>query len=760
MPQTVIEAKKIYVSDDVFLILEQLKIAGRGNFDDTELAILLTQSAQIRSLGFKTLVPRLLERILPLHLKGTEITWPEVSYDLDVESREIWIVYRSFLDERLRQCRVNGPEIGGENIEDSKIFIVEILLRMTLAALSLSITKSEKSKKIIDTVSIFVLSISNIGQLPKNFMSIMRSGDHCAHWPLFRAIIESNEIMHAHKNAISKALNVLLAEKHLIICRLIAELSPERTPSELTSRLAAYTLLECQRAILQTSEENSLTPIVTNTDLIYLKESNLCSQEEALMQTQIIKMTNNPYIKKLYGLLNKNALIVQMLSKVEKLVTLGSWFPFVSGLIDSRKLANYLQAHYDESQKWLKMGKQDLDKTPAGDVFSRYHFEFLNTSKLDSSFQNIHALHTEYFKNRLRQIGIGIFNDFAGLQKVLEWDLTHPQLMHGVVNLKEILPAYDDVRKLPSPQQVSPAPSLIAKASREEISPDFIESLFYSPEKSQRNKMRKILEGGQLQYPQRNIVGKFIKLQKEWKGIQKCLMNNEKSPPESEDIRLRNKIQKYHRICEELSIQIRTFCQSNEVITCFSLWRKKKMGIPKLEHQQPNIVAADLPEAPAPVDNLKPPAAAENRYIAPARAEGYLTPHNFILAAGIVGLTAMTYDTWSPLFFRGKPAPIDVDPILSTKVENGKAAAIALLSPSGETLQSGLIKASTFVGTGGLIGKALINRIKNRNQSGNTAAPTLDISLPRSVSMTEFPEDYEKNTITVTNITKARALSM
>lgn len=753
MPQVCVPARTILISEEIFTILQQLKIAATGNFDETELVTLLTSAPQNRS-GLGSYIAGLFEKLFSIHLKGQQVSWPEVHYALDTESQVIWEAYRGELDELLRSYRISNQDIGSGSIADERLFIVEILLRMTIVALSLSTTQANKSKKILHTISMLISGLSQ----PRAFVTDLRSRKHSAHIPIFKAIVDSNQVLHAHRNAISSAVDVITKVKHLLVCRLIAELSPEKTSAELVDRVAVATLQQCQKEFLYSHGNDIGSAEIEQKALIYLTKSNLCSRQEALMQTQVIRLTNSPVIRKLYQLLNDNILIVQMLGKIEKLIDFGSWFAFVSGLVDVRKLASCLKDYLMVTQNCLNNGEHRLARTHAGDEFLRYKFQF-ETGGLDSSFQEIHAIHGEYFQERLKAIGMNIVLDFTQLQNVLEWQLTHPQLLHGVVDLDTLLNRVEHGRlELATPLEIK------HNENSDEVTTAFIESMFYSDRKDQRNKMRNILERAEVHFPGNNILGKYNELQKQWKGIQSCLQHvaeqRAKMPSAADDAKLKNTLDKYRRICNELSVNIRTFCQSDEVVTSFTLWRKKKLVKQSLSHskQSPQlpVIVQRIPNEDLQPNVLVPPAAAASKNEVPVIAQvGQCSRGKFLALTGLSLTAAIAGAKYLPYLF-GQEVAAEPDPVLAINTEEGQAAAVAIVRHSSELFKNQLVKAGSVLAAG-VVGKFFWDSRKGTNKVLSNSKSVGD--LPRSVSMADIHEESDQS-IEVTNITRARSLSI
>ncbi len=457
MAKIKIRPRVIILNKEIDITKNTLCKVVQTNFDATQLAELLSSSKPSDNLFFRW-------------LKTT--FWPnsveigDLELDTDSKSAELHKKYRDYLYDLLKnEPNIEDDAIGITEIKQSRVFFVELLLRMTAVALVIAKKQGDKAKIIIRLTQQFIGALSDIfkSEPEKSFLDKLRSEEHINFLNLFSVLTEEINLLNAHTTTISQTLDLLDELKYLILCRIIAELAPSKTAAYLESDTVENTLTTCQNEIISLhAEESSSSSQQLGVLTTFGNMSVIDLPAHIHNQSQIIRITQSSHLKSLYELLNKIELAIQFIRKVEDVIRTGGWVPIALKMFNFEELASRLNEHMILAFKLFDFNREGYLRTSAGQFFDRKLYDFKQKAK-SFSFQTLCYLQCPTLLKRVAQeISTNLITLFS-IQDVLQWELMPRQLMAPNASIIRLLsPHQNSSQRNILPQSTSsPSPALL-----------------------------------------------------------------------------------------------------------------------------------------------------------------------------------------------------------------------------------------------------------------------------------------------------------
>jgi hypothetical protein len=396
MPYTVlITSKKFVLSGDISKIqrllndayIESGLLKEQETKPDTE--EFLGDDKQARG-GLLNNIVRLYETINDTDAGGHEKKLPQCKYYLDAPARKLQEAYVDYLNcvfysyVKPEDAEKKDKKTQYTVINNSHVYVREILLRLFTAAISVNknnSTSRKEAKKIIECLELFLKKINQTNVMyDRSFFSfssdisninIAFASEHKEWVYLLKQMQEIIETMHKHTATISQLMEVLNKAKTTAALQLIAYISITDVNQErLRPAWVKYTLLNCETEYLKQVdkkyvEEKHAEQNIAISSRLKLAAENYNSLQVTEHQRQLISVSankNHPYtakIKVLYELLTKTNLLLAILDQVDVLLSTTGWVLILTNVLNLNNLSKLIEIYSKEIIEALKF---DIDQ--------------------------------------------------------------------------------------------------------------------------------------------------------------------------------------------------------------------------------------------------------------------------------------------------------------------------------------------------------------------------------------------------------------
>lgn len=359
---------------------------------------------------------------------------PAVDINLDPPAEILFSEYRYFLNQTLQVQNSSAKETEKSKIDSPYVLVRELLLRFVGIALCDKLDPQHDGDGLLLAMESFMKTICreeclierNV-ILPNRLSKFLKKllEEHPKWQMRIRHLVGCIKTLHANRQILTHTLNMLKKAERVIQGHLVVFLSKEQDPALLTDDWVDNALQDAEdRLLSQIKHDRQRLNDASCALAINYKEVNEKSYKVLVYLSAMNKDQDLlEHTQHLYRLLNKTAMLYEIMSHIDLLMSCTGWMPVLSGLISFDNLAKQMDQYGEECCQTLKIpvSLKKILETPLGHGLVRYQAvrgEGLAGLALDSA-QNLSKLMDARLKKRMMHLIRGTVFALVDLQRNL-----------------------------------------------------------------------------------------------------------------------------------------------------------------------------------------------------------------------------------------------------------------------------------------------------------------------------------------------------